>query len=99
MIAGGFSIIAGFWTWHGEKEFSLRDWEGLFEGTVVTGGFIVYSLSVVKFNNTDYSITGWGVGVGLGLGYGIAGPEVDYWRAPDWMIPWDLQGIIVPQGK
>jgi RHS repeat-associated protein len=99
MMAGGVSIVAGFWTWHRERRFRFEDWEGLFEGTATAGGGSVLSFSVVKFNNTDYTITGWGVGVGLGIGYGIAGFSSIYERAENWMIPLDLWGIVVPQGE
>ena len=85
---------------HGiKRKFEFEDWKGLFEGTATAGGGSVLSFSVVKFNNTDYTITGWGVGVGLGLGYGIAGFSSIYERAENWMIPLDLLGIVVPKGE
>ncbi|MBU7017064.1 MAG: hypothetical protein HXS44_06110 [Theionarchaea archaeon] len=62
MIAGGISVIAGFWTWHSEEKFTFDDWEGFFEGTVVTGGIGFISGSFVKFNNFGSTITGWGGG-------------------------------------
>ena len=64
-----------------------------------TAGVSVISLSGVKFNNATYSITGWGVGVGVGVGYGIAGFSSTYERAENWMIPFDLWGIVVPKDE
>jgi hypothetical protein len=101
MAAAGASIIAGFWTRHGDPDdFRLGDWEGLFHGTITTGGISVFSVSYAEFNNNPIStITGNGLGVRGGAGWGYAGFWANYWRVEDWMIPLWLRGTVVPQGS
>jgi len=101
MKAGGVSIIAGFWTWHGDPDdFDFGDWEGWFSGIEGTGGAAIIG-SFMRFENetSPPTITGWGIGVGGGGGFfvGAATSRAKFYRAPDWMIPYELQGIIVPQ--
>jgi hypothetical protein len=93
-VGYGLSIVAGFFTWHGEPdEFSFENWEGKFIATEVS---LVYP-TVIRFHNEDSSITGWGASAGYGFAVGSTGVHTRYWRAPDWMIPWGLKGIVVPQ--
>jgi hypothetical protein len=61
------------------------------EVSLIVGG-------VSKFHNGDFSITGWGIGIGAGWTLGLSGVRTTYSRAPDWMIPSYLEGIVVPQG-
>lgn len=104
MITGGVAIIVGFWTWHGEKKFSFDDWTRWFYGPEGTGGLILSGSGIVFANEKganliNATITGWGIGIGVGWGGGIAWSTAYYKRAPDWMIPPWLWGIVVPQGS
>ena len=103
MLAAGVSIIVGFWTWHGEKEFTFDDWTRWFYGPEITGGAKL-SVTLFKFANKkvaeliNATITGWGFGIGAGVGFGAAWSSTYYMRAPNWMIPYWLKGIVVPKG-
>ena len=98
MIAGGFSIVAGFWTWHGEEKFTFGDWLNWFFCFEATGGMIL-GANFLHFINegSPLRISGWGVGMGVGFGGGVAGARAKFYRAKNWMIPHDLRGIIVPE--
>jgi hypothetical protein len=65
------------------------------------GGGINIGVGVngMRFENekSPPTISGWGVALGVGKGGGgVAAARAHYWRAPDWMIPPYLRGIVVP---
>ena len=99
MIAGGVTMVAGFWTWHSTEKFKFNVWTKWFYGPEGTVGVGPISVSGILFENDHITptITGWGIGVGVGVGFGAAWSQTYYKRVFDWVMPPLLKRISVPE--
>lgn len=100
MKSEGATIYAGFWTWHGDPDdFEFGDWEEWFFSLEATGAKGIGGGFADFANETSPpTITGWIVGMGVGSpGLGVAAARAYFLKAPNWMIPYYLVGIIAPK--